>query len=488
MINRVGGPALLGAAVVVSAWLMWSRSPASGQPEALPAPKPAGIRFLGVASCSSMACHHFNGPKGSPRSEYSTWAGHDQHARAYAVLEDERSKRIVRNLCGDKAKPATEQDLCLRCHATYETNMVKGERFYLGDGVGCESCHGPAGNYIDTHYLAGFKELSPEEKERRGLWNTKDLSNRTKLCASCHVGDSTREVNHDLIAAGHPRLNFEMGGYHGIYAKHWPHAADLARYPDFEARLWLVGQLTAARSSVDLLVARASEKPGPSGFPCLGDKPERRPWPEFAEYACYACHKDIKVDSPTQRSGYYTTRHPGSFPFGTWYLSLTPELPGLARLDAGPLDARLKALVKLMEQPGPDAGKVEKEAREVSAVLGGLLKQATTMPPLDDAQMRAYFKRLVSDGEKTANRMTWDRAAQLYLALGALHQAMFDKGDPLATSGKLKPGLEAVKKRLRGAFKKGYDSPVAFDPLADRMKKIPSLADQLKSIREALGY
>jgi hypothetical protein len=233
---------------------------------------------------------------------------------------------------------------------------------------------------------------------------------------------------------------------------------------------------------VDLLAARASEKPGPSGFPCLDDKPERRPWPEFAEYACYACHKDVKVDSPTQRSGYYTTRHPGSFPFGTWYLSLTRELPKFVGGDPAPLTARLDTLVQLMEQPGPDAAKVAKEAGEVSAILDGLLKQAASRPALDDAQLRAYFKRFVSEGEKIADRMTWDRAAQLYLSLGALHQALFDKGDPLATSGKLKPGLEAVKKRLRGAFPKGFDSPRLFDPLAK-----PTLAEQLRNISRELG-
>ena len=32
-----------------------------------------------------------------------------------------------------------------------------------------------------------------------------------EACAACHVGDGLdREVNHDLIAAGHPRLNFEL--------------------------------------------------------------------------------------------------------------------------------------------------------------------------------------------------------------------------------------------------------------------------------------
>src|SRR6185369_11307888 len=216
--------AVLGAVVIVGAWLAWPRSPASGR-QAEPIPAPQGTetaRFFGVASCASMACHHFNGAKGEVRSEYSTWSAWDKHARAYAVLENERSHRIVNNLYYSEADPdkmpATKRKLCLECHSTFAEESQKGERFFVGDGVGCESCHGAAEKYLDKHYLTGFKEMSHEQKEKDfGLRNVWDLSARTKLCTTCHVGNKDKDVNHDLIAAGHPRLNFEMGGYHGIY-------------------------------------------------------------------------------------------------------------------------------------------------------------------------------------------------------------------------------------------------------------------------------
>ena len=182
MIKRVGGGAVLGAAVVVGAWLAWPRSPASGR-QAEPIPAPQGgetAKFFGVASCASMACHHFNGAKGEARSEYSTWSAWDKHARAYAVLENDRSRRIVRNLYYSEADPdkvpATARRLCLECHSTYAAKGEAGERFFVGDGVGCESCHGPAEKYLTTHYGRGFKELSNEEKESTyGLRNVWDL-------------------------------------------------------------------------------------------------------------------------------------------------------------------------------------------------------------------------------------------------------------------------------------------------------------------------
>src|SRR5262249_51224682 len=142
--------------------------------------------WMGVATCASASCHHDNGPKGSPRSEYSTWAGYDKHARAFQVLYNERSERIVRNLYGPKAQ-AIKEPLCLKCHAAYESDKDRhAERFQLTDGVGCEVCHGRAEKWLTEHYRAGFKEKTLEEKAAMGLRPTKDLAYRAQLCTTCH--------------------------------------------------------------------------------------------------------------------------------------------------------------------------------------------------------------------------------------------------------------------------------------------------------------
>lgn len=487
VINRVGGPALLGAAVIVSAWLAWPAAPAATPPEQLPPPADAGARFkfVGVASCSSMACHNFNGAKGSARSEYSTWSAFDKHARAYAVLGNQQSERIVKNYFAHKEShpekiSATERDECLKCHATFtDSKMVRGDRFYIGDGVGCESCHGPAENYLTTHYQTGFKQLSVADKARAGLWPTKDLTFRAQLCTTCHVGDTNKEVNHDLIAAGHPRLNFELAGYHGIANKHWSHDDELTRYPDFEARLWFVGQVSTARAAMKLLEARAASGVEGAKNP--------RPWPEFAEYACFACHKDLQVDSPTQRSGYYTKRHPGTFPFGTWYFAMMPQLAAEFGERSEGLPSELNKVRLAMERPGPNAMDVAGLTRSTNTTLNKVLGKVVSSQPLDAAQIRGYLKTFLTRGVERANTLTWDEATQLYLSLAAFHQALSDLGDPDIRAGKLKPALLAVKERLRGAFKPGYNSPVGFDPLANDKTKTPSLAQLLQAVRDHLG-
>jgi hypothetical protein len=483
VINRVGVfRPLLGAAVIASAWLAWSRSPAaqSGQPgqaEALPSPQ-NGASYVGVASCSSMACHHFNGAKGSARSEYSTWAGFDKHARAYAVLEDPRSDRIVKNLYGTGPGSATKTELCLKCHATFTgADMVKGDRFYLGDGVGCESCHGPAGNtYLTTHYLAGFKEQTPEQKEAAGMRNTKNLVKRAQLCTTCHVGDETKEVNHDLIAAGHPRLNFELAGYHGIAQKHWSHADELARHRDFEARLWLVGQLSSARAALKLLAVRAesAEKDGKG----------RRPWPEFAEYDCFACHRDLKVLNYKEDLDYqkakYGRRYAGTFPYGTWYLSMLPTMTQTQGNGADSILKEINAVRGSMEKPSPVSTDVARTARASVETIDKLLAQLQSRGPLDAAQARRYLKTVLDDGIKRAGGMDWDEATQLYLSLAAMYQALGDFGARPLGPSKMRDDFLAIKKQLRDAFPKGSDSPGLFNPMQ------PPLADRLKSIREQL--
>src|SRR5205823_4697135 len=195
---------------------------------------------------------------------------------AYRVLTEPRSRRIVELLHGDrpgKPTPAHQDRRCLSCHAPEAATAEP----LAARGVGCESCHGPAERWLTAHYQDEFKTLTRREKaEPYGLYPTKGLAFRAALCASFHVGDAGREVDHDLIAAGHPRLAFEYTGYHHNpkYSRHW---RETGYGPDFDARAWAIGQVACARSAAELLAARA--------------RSPDRPWPELAEASCLPRHK-----------------------------------------------------------------------------------------------------------------------------------------------------------------------------------------------------
>jgi hypothetical protein len=428
--------------------LVWRGLPASSPPPA-PAADVKGdadphktTKWMGVATCSAMGCHHANGPLGRPKgSEYSIWSAHDRHTRAYAVLSDDpRSEPMVRNLYGSKAKPAAKTELCLKCHAMNngkEDEATVGERFYIGDGVGCESCHGPAENYLSEHYRDGFKEKSWKEKEAYGLWNTVDLASRARICASCHVGTADKDVNHDLIAAGHPRLNFEFSGFLAIYPKHW-------RLEEDEEQVWAVGQVATAAASLRLLQARASK----------ADKP----WPEFAEYDCYACHKDLRADLP----GGDKKRLLGSLPWGSWYFAVLDPLAAELKQSGISRDQ----LRHLMQAPASSREKVSAEAARLAELLEQWAQGGLTVK----GQADALIKRLAVFGQTEA--LDWEKGTQLYLAMEALGQALPDKDF-------VRPELMEIRKTLKCSFQKGYDSPRLFTKDARE-----AVADQLRRISE----
>jgi len=387
--------------------------------------------WLGVSSCTAASCHG-GGIKGARGSEWNTFADCDPHYRAYSALLDERSTRILKNL--NDPTPADHNSRCLVCHAMEAGRTRHGPRFSLADGVGCESCHGPAQKWFTTHYLPEWKQLSPAAKAAVDFFPTKDLVARARLCADCHVGKGDQEVNHDLIAAGHPRLNFEYASYLAIYPKHWSEQAEKTAYPDLEARAWAIGQVVAAQAALELLAHRAANA-------------DKKPWPELAEYNCFACHKEL----PGKASELRPKGAPGlgSIPWSDWYYSM------LERALPGPLTAEekdtLEKLRKVMNKRTPD--------RKEAAQLAQSAAQALQLP------LTRLCKAPIEPGPDIRNRLelllqekptTWDWKMQRYLGMAALYHALGDLAPELRD-----PGWKKVLMDLAGglAFPKGQDSP-----------------------------
>src|SRR5262249_15398992 len=157
--------------------------------------------------------------------------------------------------------------------------------FALEDGVGCESCHGAAQEWLGLHVTWARKAMSPRQKQGYGLIPTPDPGTPVGARTTRHVGTSHAQGNPHPIAPGPPRVDLESAAFHAVYPKHWDTRVDKARYPDFEARGWLVGQIVSARASHRLLASRARA----AGLNGDGSAP----WPEFSEYGCFACHQNL---------------------------------------------------------------------------------------------------------------------------------------------------------------------------------------------------
>jgi hypothetical protein len=433
---------LLAAALLVAGAVL-TRLPigaAAGDGPPPPSSSPVRKELRGAGSCAAAACHNGNGAPGEKGSEYTTWVLHDPHSHAFEVLYGERSLRIEKNR---QRPPSVSEDhpesdsLCLNCHVmpSIEPISAGGEKpprrklFGADDGVSCEACHGAAGGWLTRHYTAEWRGMSPKEKSDAGMTNTKDLRVRAELCVRCHVGTGEIDVNHDLIAAGHPRLAFEYAAFHANMPKHWDIRKDREGRPDFEARLWAMGQVESAKAALELLAHRADAK-------------NERPWPEFAEHDCFACHHDLKGRAPLG-DGRPSGRLTGLPAWGTWYFSMLPD--ALGEKVPEELAKDLSALRRDMEQFGSERKRVAETARSAAERLKPEVARVEKRE-YDGGALDVVLKRLAAD-ERHVSEANWDGAAQLYLALGAAYVARGDV-EPSRRDPRLKASIRALGEQL----------------------------------------
>lgn len=287
-------------------------APASARDNPSPHPKPYGVtgeqafKNKPATSCAAASCHGA-GAVGAVGSEHSTWAPEaqfkadsDPHNKAYRVLYNSVSVEMAKKL---KIGEAHKADLCLKCHAVpTKTGDDATDAQILAEGVGCSACHGAAEKWAGAHYTSDWKALSNREKwEKYGFVPTGNLVARLLNCAQCHVGDADRDVNHALYAAGHPRITFEAAKMHNTkgYRKHWE---EKTKQPDFEVRVWVVGQAATLRAAAELLRVRA-ERATASDFKADAKFPDRGAWPEYSGYSCYACHQRVGEVPPGSTTG-----------------------------------------------------------------------------------------------------------------------------------------------------------------------------------------
>ena len=460
------GTALLAGVTGLAAVLGVMATPGGASPRLDPSPSP-GPRRVGMNSCAARGCHGaveatdpINGNVYIKDGAYTTWLNYDPHARAYQVLLDPRSIAIADKLKGPLGgKTAHEAGLCLSCHATVDPPTAKGPGVApLRDGIACESCHGPAETWQDKHLALGWRNLPASAKAEHGMTDLSTPAARAKGCVGCHVGDRSRgmDMNHDLIAAGHPRLNFEFASYQAAYPKHWKERHEKAgakpeAAAEFEATSWTIGQAATARAVLDLLAARALASK--DGTTKVAPAPDAT-WPEFSEYECFACHHGLTNPSPPQDPGHIVGRA-GRLPWATWPSAMLPELA--KGMPGGNPEAAWDGLKLEMEKAMPDADRVADLARRGVGQLDDLIK-ALEVEAFDSARVGRLLKDLASPPRAVPEG--WDRAAQRYLALSALARAAKGLGTPIG------PEAEAA---LRGgskslAFPPNYDSPRSVSP------------------------
>ena len=233
-------------------------------------------RYMGASSCSGSASYGNSTARIKSRTgqnEFYIWSQKDKHAKAYEVLTNAGAKIIARNL--KIAKPE-DSERCLACHAMPVSPDRQGTSYDITEGVSCEACHGPAEQWLNPHIRPGF---DPQKAMSLGMFNTKDLAKRAQMCLECHAGADGREVTHELIGAGHPRLTFEIDTYTYAMPPHWRSLQEKKDREWLGARLWAIGQAAAFRNQIKRLTESRR-----SGF---------GRGPDFTHFDCFACHHPV---------------------------------------------------------------------------------------------------------------------------------------------------------------------------------------------------
>ncbi|MEE8524583.1 MAG: multiheme c-type cytochrome, partial [Thermoanaerobaculia bacterium] len=246
--------------------------------------------YVGISSCSNGACHGAVTPQEGRTifgNEYQSRVL-DPHYRAYDILDSALSRTIAETL--EPGKSAYQIGLCLDCHTVNVPDRLN-DGLYVEDGISCEGCHGPAGGWGSRHFEDGW---SRRQSLEAGMNDLRNIGRRAEICMSCHLGTEDKAVDHRLIAAGHPRLSFELDNYsEDPNLRHWKYFHQRenkeGRRPTHGIGAWAMGQATAFRQGL-LLLASKAEADGP--------------WPEFSELNCTSCHHSLEDSAWRQRQGY----------------------------------------------------------------------------------------------------------------------------------------------------------------------------------------
>jgi len=447
--NRTGALMLCAALLFGVATLLISAATAAP-------PAPQG--FEGVASCAGSTCHGRMEADGAVvrQDELARWQEPSTpggaHSRAFAALSSRRARQIAATLgLGE----ATGAPACLGCHAT-PANGAHGNRFRTSDGVGCEACHGGASGWIASHYAVGGTHAG---NVMRGMTPLDRPMVRAGVCLDCHLGsaDAGQYVTHRMMAAGHPRISFELDLFSTLQQHHDEDADYAARKGRTDGvRLWAVGQAMALNRSLTLYA---------------GGRGSEGAFPEFTFFDCHSCHR--RIYDQADRSLTFETNPGRPIPFGM--PPFNDEnlilLSAAARVSAPGMAARLDADAKAFHRAlATDRASSATAARKLAATAQAL---ASTLSGTNGTGEIAFAMVDSIAGPATSPRFTdYQGSVQSVMAIDTLLSAMVKQG---RVSIGAAAGIRADINRAYAAVKE----PNGYRPADFRA----SLASAVRSIR-----
>jgi hypothetical protein len=399
------------------------------------------IKYIGPGSCAATSCHGSVKPITGSRilqNEYSTWIIQDKHSRAYQALTGDVGERMARILkLGGRAEEAPK---CLACHALYTTAEQRGRAFEISEGVSCENCHGPASGWLGPHTTRTW----PHEKSvALGMHDTRNVLHRTEKCLECHLGTKNKFVDHEMLAAGHPDLYFELDSFSAVMPRHWksPRESEPGKPVEDTAwvgvREWSAGQAVQLRVAMERLIWRARNE--------RFDKKEV--WPEYSELSCFACHHSLGPAKDSWRQEHaYVGRRPGDPAWNSSrYAVFRLLVKQMDSSNAQDLDHQMLSVSCEMSKVNPDRNVVAAAASAAAPLAQRIAERLATMQ-YDRAVALRMLQQISDDAENIA--LADERAAeQAAMALDSLYIAYSKDAKP-SNAPEVRAAINALFQQL----------------------------------------
>lgn len=419
---------------------------------------PAVLRgHVGVASCAGSTCHGRSVADGAVvrQDELMRWQEDSSpsgaHSRAWRVIQEPRGQAIVRRMGLDAAGIQRE---CAGCHASPGSARPS-------DGVDCEACHGASGGWVSSHYTVG---ASHARNVAQGMTDLTRPQVKAQVCLDCHFsGDAKGQfIAHRIMAAGHPRISFELDLFTTLQQHHDEDADYVQRKggKTNSMRMWAVGQAEAVKRSLELFSQPARAMDGI--------------FPEFTFYDCHSCHRRIYDGEDGNVTAIRNPGRPvdlGTPPYNDENMIMLLAAARVIAPDAAAtFDARAKAFHRAMLANRAETVAAAQALRQSADALSARFASAS----FTREQTFAIMDSIASDaiGERFTD---YEGAVQSVMAVDTLLNGLVNQGmvSPGSASG--------LRVQINQAYAAVRD-PNGFQPLSFR-RALGSAVRSIRSLR-----
>lgn len=373
------------------------------------------------------------------------------HSRAWRVIQEPRGQAIVRRMGLDAAGVQRE---CAGCHASPGSARPS-------DGVDCEACHGASGGWLSSHYTVG---ASHARNVAQGMTDLIRPQVKAQVCLDCHFSGDARGqfIAHRIMAAGHPRISFELDLFTTLQQHHDEDADYVQRKggKTNSMRMWAVGQAEAVKRSLELYSQPARAMDGI--------------FPEFTFYDCHSCHRRIYDGEDGNVTAIRNPGRPidlGTPPYNDENMIMLLAAARVIAPDAAAtFDARAKAFHKAMLANRAETVAAAQALRQSADALSARFASAS----FTREQTFAIMDSIASDaiGERYTD---YEGAVQSVMAVDTLLNGLVNQGMVSAGSA------SGLRVQINQAYAAVRD-PNGFQPLAFR-RALGSAVRSIRSLR-----